>query len=177
MLSSSTTQTGSGWLSVMQRKISAFSRCAIWARFISVMSVLTRAMPPSGRGWLVSSFQSSVDGLRLDRQHVALLPPSRRVPNELVRRLDGQAVEAFEIGEDFADGGDEVHFREVGAGGRVAPEYLGIGVDKNLAVVEQRIACTLPHRRAAGLHVASPQVPAVLFQAPKVGTCLSTTAA
>ena len=57
MLSSSTTQTGSGWLSVMQRKISAFSRCAIWARFISVMSVLTSATPPSGRGWLVSSFQ------------------------------------------------------------------------------------------------------------------------
>ena len=54
-----------------------FSAWAICARFISVMSMLTRAVPPCGRGCTVRQLPPAVERLGFDRRPVRLFPARR----------------------------------------------------------------------------------------------------
>ena len=136
----------------MQRKISAFSECAIWARFISVMSALISATPPSGRGWLVEQLPVAIDGLRFGRQHVALPPACGDALRELDRCLHRRAVEALEVRENSGNEGGDGYACKLVADWCMSAENLGIGVHEHAVCVEQRIACATDGCRTLCLH-------------------------
>ena len=95
LLSSSTTQTGSGWLSVMQRKISASLRVRDLGALHFGYVCADQGNAAVRSGMAGEQFPAPVDGLRLDRLRIALPSNAQRRAGELIRRFHGKAVEAF----------------------------------------------------------------------------------
>jgi hypothetical protein len=108
------------------------------------MSVLIRATPPGMTG---EQLPAPVDCLHLDGPLIALPPALGGALCERIGCLDLLVVEAFELPQRPRGDGNEVHFRDIAAGGHSA-EDLVVGVDEHMPFVEQRIAGSLAHCRA-----------------------------